>query len=393
MVSFILLIVIFICFISLGLPDSMLGAAWPMMYGDLNALVTNAGLLSMMTCFGTIISALSYAKVSKKLSTRAIISISILFTCIGLFFFSLAHSFYFLLPIALILGIGGGAIDSTLNNYVSRHYSTSTMAFLHGFWGIGTTIGPILLGVIVPLGYTWRTGYRVLSIIQAFILLLSLFSFPLWKKAEGKDYDLSSEKNKNSNVKYIDAIRTKGATYGFLGFFGYCAGECTVMVWGSTYMVYKGLEQSISATYSSFFFWGMTIGRMLTGLLSIKIGSERLIRFGFVLIAVSLLLFSFIPAYLIFIPLFLIGLGCAPIYPLMIHQTPLLYEEKYCNILIGLQMASAYVGSTLIPPLFGFLYKIIGMWVMPLFLLLFFLISFISAEKKRSLIMEKIIKQ
>lgn len=389
MVSLVLLIVIFVCFISLGLPDSMLGAAWPMMYNDLNALVTSAGMLSMMTCFGTIISALSYAKISRKLSTRAIISISILLTCIGLFSFSFAHSFYFLLPIALILGIGGGAIDSALNNYVSRHYSTSTMAFLHGFWGIGTTIGPILLGVIVPLGYTWRTGYRVLSIIQAFILLLSIFTFPLWKKVEKKDFDLNSEKNNSSDVKYIDAIKTKGAIYGFLGFFGYCASECTVMVWSSTYMVYKGLEQSVSATYSSFFFWGMTIGRMLTGLLSIKIGSERLIRFGFVLIAVSLLLLSFIPVHLIFISLFLIGLGCAPIYPLMIHQTPLLYEEKYCNILIGLQMASAYVGSTLIPPLFGFLYKIIGMWIMPLFLLLFFFLSFISTERKRSLIIEK----
>lgn len=389
MVSFILLIVIFVCFISLGLPDSMLGAAWPMMHGDLNAAVTSAGMLSMMTCLGTIISALSYAKISEKLSTRAIISISILFTCIGLFSFSLSQSFYFLLPIALVLGIGGGAIDSALNNYVSRNYPTSTMAFLHGFWGIGTTIGPILLGVIVPLGYTWRTGYRVLSIIQAFILLFSIFAFPLWKKVEKKDSDLVTTKNEKSNVKYIDAIKTKGAIYGFLGFFGYCASECTVMVWGSTYMVYKGLEQSISATYSSFFFWGMTIGRMLTGLLSIKIGSEKLIRLGFVFIAISLLLLSFIPSQLIFISLFLIGLGCAPIYPLMIHQTPLLYEEKYCNILIGLQMASAYIGSTLIPPLFGFLYKIIGMWIMPLFLLLFFMLSFLSTEKKRALIIER----
>ena len=175
MASTLLLIFIYIAFVSLGLPDSMLGAAWPMMYSSLGAKETQAGLLSMVGCFGTIISSLSYAKISKKIPTKVIVSVSILLTSIGLMLFSICPKYYLLFPIILVLGLGGGCIDSALNNYVTLHYSSSAISFLHSFWGIGTTIGPILLGIIIPLGYSWRNGYQTLSLIQLSIFVLSLF--------------------------------------------------------------------------------------------------------------------------------------------------------------------------------------------------------------------------
>ena len=386
MVSFLLLLIIYLSFVSLGLPDSMLGASWPLIYPSIGADVSMAGIVSMTACFGTVISSLAFAKISKRFSTRVITSFSIFVNSLALFLMSKATSIYMMLPISLLLGLGGGCVDSALNNYVSLHYSTGAMSFLHGFWGVGTTIGPILLGIILPLGYTWRTGYFSISIVQAAILILSLLGFPLWtlKEKENRKQGIYEDKEKVLGAK--EAMKRKGAVFALLGFFAYCSLENTIMVWNATYMVSGGLSESKAASFASLFFWGMTIGRISTGFIADKVGDAFMIRVGSIALISAIILTPFIPVSYFWIVLLLLGLGCAPFYPMMMHQTPRLYGVDASPALIGLQMASAYVGSTLAPSLFGFISKLSGMWIFPIYLVFFFVILVFSTEKKRSLL-------
>ena len=386
MVSILLLVVIYMSFISLGLPDSMLGAAWPMIYPTIGADVSMAGFISMTACIGTVISSLSFSKIARHFSTRAITSVSIFVTSLALFLISKATSIYMMLPISLLLGLGGGCVDSALNNYVSLHYSTGAMSFLHGFWGVGTTIGPILLGILIPLGYTWRTGYVSLSAIQGVILILSLLAFPLWKLKEKENQKEGISEDNTKVVSTKEAIKRNGAVYALLGFFDYCALENTIMVWNATYMVSGGLLESKAASFSSLFFWGMTIGRIMTGFVADKYGDAFMNRVGGVVLILAIILTPIVPVEFFWIILLLLGLGCAPFYPMMMHQTPRLYGVDASPSLIGLQMASAYVGSTLAPPVFGFISKYLGMWIFPLYILLFFILLVFSTEKKRSLL-------
>ena len=386
MVSILLLVVIYMSFISLGLPDSMLGAAWPMIYPTIGADVSMAGFISMTACIGTVISSLSFSKIARHFSTRAITSVSIFVTSLALFLISKATSIYMMLPISLLLGLGGGCVDSALNNYVSLHYSTGAMSFLHGFWGVGTTIGPILLGILTPLGYTWRTGYVSLSAIQGVILILSLLAFPLWKLKEKENQKEGISEDNTKVVSTKEAIKRNGAVYALLGFFAYCALENTIMVWNATYMVSGGLLESKAASFSSLFFWGTTIGRIMTGFVADKYGDAFMNRVGGVVLILAIILTTIVPVEFFWIVLLLLGLGCAPFYPMMMHQTPRLYGVDASPSLIGLQMASAYVGSTLAPPVFGFISKYLGMWIFPLYIFLFFILLVFSTEKKRSLL-------
>ena len=386
MVSILLLVVIYMSFISLGLPDSMLGAAWPMIYPTIGADVSMAGFISMTACIGTVISSLSFSKIARHFSTRAITSVSIFVTSLALFLISKATSIYMMLPISLLLGLGGGCVDSALNNYVSLHYSTGAMSFLHGFWGVGTTIGPILLGILIPLGYTWRTGYVSLSAIQGVILILSLLAFPLWKLKEKENQKEGISEDNTKVVSTKEAIKRNGAVYALLGFFAYCALENTIMVWNATYMVSGGLLEFKAASFSSLFFWGMTIGRIMTGFVADKYGDAFMNRVGGVVLILAIILTPIVPVEFFWIVLLLLGLGCAPFYPMMMHQTPRLYGVDASPSLIGLQMASAYVGSTLAPPVFGFISKYLGIWIFPLYIFLFFILLVFSTEKKRSLL-------
>ena len=319
MVSILLLVVIYMSFISLGLPDSMLGAAWPMIYPTIGADVSMAGFISMTACIGTVISSLSFSKIARHFSTRAITSVSIFVTSLALFLISKATSIYMMLPISLLLGLGGGCVDSALNNYVSLHYSTGAMSFLHGFWGVGTTIGPILLGILIPLGYTWRTGYVSLSAIQGVILILSLLAFPLWKLKEKENQKEGISEDNTKVVSTKEAIKRNGAVYALLGFFAYCALENTIMVWNATYMVSGGLLESKAASFSSLFFWGMTIGRIMTGFVADKYGDAFMNRVGGVVLILAIILTPIVPVEFFWIILLLLGLGCAPFYPMMMH--------------------------------------------------------------------------
>ena len=386
MVSILLLVVIYMSFISLGLPDSMLGAAWPMIYPTIGADVSMAGFISMTACIGTVISSLSFSRIARRFSTRVITAVSIFVTSFALFLMSKATSIYMMLPISLLLGLGGGCVDSALNNYVSLHYSTGAMSFLHGFWGVGTTIGPILLGILIPLGYTWRTGYVSISAIQGVILILSLLAFPLWKIKEKENQKEGIYEDNTKVVGTKEALKRNGAIFALLGFFAYCALENTIMVWNATYMVSGGLLESKAASFSSLFFWGMTIGRIMTGFVANKFGDAFMNRVGGVVLILAIILTPIVPVEFFWIVLLLLGLGCAPFYPMMMHQTPRLYGVDASPSLIGLQMASAYVGSTLAPPVFGFISKHLGMWIFPLYILLFFILLVFSTEKKRSLL-------
>ena len=386
MVSILLLVVIYMSFISLGLPDSMLGAAWPMIYPTIGADVSMAGFISMTACIGTVISSLSFSRIARRFSTRVITAVSIFVTSFALFLMSKATSIYMMLPISLLLGLGGGCVDSALNNYVSLHYSTGAMSFLHGFWGVGTTIGPILLGILIPLGYTWRTGYVSISAIQGVILILSLLAFPLWKIKEKENQKEGIYEDNTKVVGTKEALKRNGAIFALLGFFAYCALENTIMVWNATYMVSGGLLESKAASFSSLFFWGMTIGRIMTGFVANKFGDAFMNRVGGVVLILAIILTPIVPVEFFWIVLLLLGLGCAPFYPMMMHQTPRLYGVDASPSLIGLQMASAYVGSTLSPPVFGFISKYLGMWIFPLYILLFFILLVFSTEKKRSLL-------
>ena len=386
MVSILLLVVIYMSFISLGLPDSMLGAAWPMIYPTIGADVSMAGFISMTACIGTVISSLSFSRIARRFSTRVITAVSIFVTSFALFLMSKATSIYMMLPISLLLGLGGGCVDSALNNYVSLHYSTGAMSFLHGFWGVGTTIGPILLGILIPLGYTWRTGYVPISAIQSVILILSLLAFPLWKIKEKENQKEGIYEDNTKVVGTKEALKRNGAIFALLGFFAYCALENTIMVWNATYMVSGGLLESKAASFSSLFFWGMTIGRIMTGFVANKFGDAFMNRVGGVVLILAIILTPIVPVEFFWIVLLLLGLGCAPFYPMMMHQTPRLYGVDASPSLIGLQMASAYVGSTLAPPVFGFISKYLGMWIFPLYILLFFILLVFSTEKKRSLL-------
>ena len=386
MVSILLLVVIYMSFISLGLPDSMLGAAWPMIYPTIGADVSMAGFISMTACIGTVISSLSFSRIARRFSTRVITAVSIFVTSFALFLMSKATSIYMMLPISLLLGLGGGCVDSALNHYVSLHYSTGAMSFLHGFWGVGTTIGPILLGILIPLGYTWRTGYVSISAIQGVILILSLLAFPLWKIKEKENQKEGIYEDNTKVVGTKEALKRNGAIFALLGFFAYCALENTIMVWNATYMVSGGLLESKAASFSSLFFWGMTIGRIMTGFVADKFGDAFMNRVGGVVLILAIILTPIVPVEFFWIVLLLLGLGCAPFYPMMMHQTPRLYGVDASPSLIGLQMASAYVGSTLAPPVFGFISKYLGMWIFPLYILIFFILLVFSTEKKRSLL-------
>jgi len=381
MVSTLLLVVIYFAFISLGLPDSVLGAAWPVMHQSLNVPLSFAGILSMTCTCGTIISALSFSFISRKFKTSTIVSGSTALTAIALFLYGIVGIFYALIPVALLLGLGAGSIDAALNNYVALHYKAKQMSFLHACWGIGTTVSPFILAYIFSNNLSWHFGYIVIASMQSFICIILFVSAPLWKKNSKLNND--NEEEEKATCSYKEVFMKKGAPFALLGFFCYSSIENTAILWSATYSMSKGLNEANSATASGLLFWGITIGRILTGICSEKIGDKNLIRVGICLILISLVILPLLSGTAIFVALFLLGMGCAPIYPSMIHQTPFLYGREASSTLIGLEMASSCIGSIIISPLFGVVSTKIGVASMPFYMSFFLLLLIISSELKR----------
>ena len=377
MASF-LLAIIYLAFISLGLPDSLLGSGWPAMHTEIGAQLSYAGIISMIIAGGTIVSSLLSDKLTIKLGAGKVTAISTLLTAVALLGFSLSDSFILLCILSVPYGLGAGAIDAALNNYVALHYNSRHMSWLHCFWGVGASISPYIMSFALSNQLGWRQGYSIVSYIQLGITAILFFSLPLWKKRSNDKND----DNYEAPLKLTEAFKIKGVWMVLLSFLGYCGYETTCGLWASSYLnEYRGVDPETAAGFASFFYLGITFGRFLCGFIADRIGDKNMIRLGSLGMCLGILLILLpLQNEFALAGLLLTGFGAAPVYPSIIHATPDNFGKENSHAIIGIQMAAAYTGSTLMPPLFGFLGEHITMGIYPFYLLFFALLCFIMAE-------------
>lgn len=362
-----LLAVIYLAFIGLGLPDSLLGAAWPAMYGSLGVPVSYAGILSMLIAACTVVSSLLCDWLIYKLGTGKLMVISVGLTAAALLGFSMCRSFLPLCLLAVPYGLGAGSVDSALNNYVALHYKSRHMSWLHCMWGVGASLGPYVMGRVLTGGMGWYAGYRYVGLLQVGLTAILLLSLPLWKgRAAAADGEPGQ---KPLTLRQTLAVPGAWAVMGM--FFCYCTVEQTACLWASSYLaLYRGLPAEKAASWASLFFLGITAGRALSGFLTIKFNDTQMIRLGQGVVLLGVLaLLAPLGDMAALIGFVLIGLGCAPIYPSIIHETPAHFGADRSQAMIGVQMASAYTGTCLMPPLFGLIAGYVGVAVLPVFLL------------------------
>ena len=374
-----LLIMIYLAFISLGLPDALLGAAWPTMQPEFGVPLSFAGIVSMIIAVGTIVSSLLSDRLTRKWGTGLVTACSVALTAIALIGFSVSRSFLLLCLWAVPYGLGAGSVDASLNNYVALHYKSRHMSWLHCMWGIGATLGPYVMGYVLTGGGIWNDGYRYIGLAQVLLTAVLLCSLPMWKKsergtgeAETHLTDDLSEQPSERPMKLSEVLRIPGAKEVMLCFFCYCTVEQTANLWASSYLtIYRGVEPQTAARFAGLFFIGITVGRALCGFLTFKLQDAQMVRLGQVVIAlgiVALLLPA--PRIVSLVGLIIIGFGCAPIYPSLIHSTPSHFGASRSQAVIGVQMASAYAGTCLMPPLFGLIANHITVALLPIYLLL-----------------------
>lgn len=370
----IFIVLIYLAFISLGLPDSILGSSWPLMNVELGVPINNAGIASFIISGGTIVSSLFSYKLIRVIGTGKVTIISVAMTAAALLGFSASPSFLWLLACAVPLGLGAGAVDAGLNKFVAEHYEAKHMNWLHGFWGVGAMLGPIIMSALVLGGNTWRTGYLTISIIQFSLVLLLLFSLPMWKRYEpgGNESKTVDEDPLIENKPgLISSLKTKGSIFGMFTFFMVASIEATMMLWGSSYLVkVEQITPERAAGWVSLFFLGITAGRMMSGFISLKMSNEGLIRAGAILTITGFLIMLLpLPTPFTLLAFVIIGTGIAPIYPSMLHQTPIYFGKHNAQAAMGMQMAFAYTGTTLVAPLLGLLFAQISFNLMPYILL------------------------
>ncbi len=356
------LCMIYLAFISLGLPDSMLGAAWPAMRGVWGAPLGQAGSISLVVAGGTVVSSLMSSRVIRRFGTGRVTLVSVLMTACALLGISFAPGAWWLYLMAVPLGLGAGAVDAGLNGYVAKNYKARHMNWLHCFWGIGATLGPVIMGSFVARNNFWQGGYRAVSAIQYGLVLLLLFSLPLWRREEKLQSDAQS-KGRGSILKL------PGVKWTLASFFVYCSLEISAGLWCASFLVeLKGLLPARAAWWASLFYAGITAGRFLSGFLTFKTTGKQLIRLGLLLIlpGAGLLL---LPGEAAAFGMALMGIGCAPIFPALLHETPSRFGEQHAQELVGIQMASAYIGSTLMPVTLGQIINLAGIGIYPWFLL------------------------
>ena len=390
-----LLALIYLAFISLGLPDSLLGSAWPQMHLDLGAQLSMEGIISMLISCGTVISSLFSEKIIYKFGTGMISAVSTLLTAVALFGFSVSGNFYMLCFLAIPYGLGAGAIDAALNNYVALHFASRHMSRLHCFWGIGAAVGPYVMGVAMSLGKGWRGGYLAISVIQLVLTIVLFAALPLWKINQEKNEESITEKKEPKKLKEI--FKIKGVAFVLIAFFCYCAVEQTTGLWASSYFVInRGLSNHTAASFVGLFYIGITGGRFLSGFIADKFGDKKMIRLGICGILIGVV-FLLIPANQLFssykmlkeifplIGLGFVGFGCAPIYPSVIHATPDNFGKENSQAIIGIQMAFAYMGVIIMPALFGIISQYITIALFPIYIMLITLVMFIMSEKMNKL--------
>ncbi len=385
MFSFLLLI-IYLSFISLGLPDALLGSAWPIMHEELKVPLSYSGSVYMLISCCTILSSLKSESLNRRFGTGKITAFSVLLTALAIFGFSMSRSFYMLLLFAIPYGLGAGSVDAALNHYVALHYSSRHMNWLHCMWGIGASIGPYIMGFVLQRGFSWSKGYLLIGILQAGLTFLLFLSLGLWKEKEEDMNDLvkvemhEGEEGKKA-LSFREILRIPGAKECIASFFFYCAIEQTIGLWSGSFMVYSlRIDAKLAASLVALFYFGITFGRFLAGIFSAKWKDEELILGGIAILFLGIVLLF--PAGLfsgnrlfgmelrqIFVVLSLLfmGLGCAPIYPAIIHSTPYNFGAENTSALIGKQMASAYIGSLSLPPIFGVLAKNFGTELFPFY--------------------------
>ncbi|MDR3090778.1 MAG: MFS transporter [Clostridiales bacterium] len=373
-----LLILIYLAFISLGLPDALLGSAWPVMHADIGASLSAAGVISFIVSAGTIVSSLTSDKLVRRFKTEKVTTVSVFMTALALFGISCSNTLWRMCLWAVPLGLGAGSVDAALNNFVALRYKAKHMNWLHCFWGVGATLGPVIMSFFIAEHQGWKAAYRVIFIIQITLAAILFFSAPLWKKA------VSPDENSADNTKTIsnrEALRIKGIKYALFAFMCYCGYEAATGLWTSSFLVtQRGVTAERAALWASLFFAGISFGRVLAGFLSAKFSSQTLIRCG---CGIGILgtAFLFLPGELALPGVVLIGFGGAPFYPQMIHETPKRFGKEASGAAMGLQMACAYIGTTAVPPIAGLLCDKLSLSVLPVVLLILEIGAFALSEK------------
>ena len=371
-----LLPVIYLAFISLGLPDSVLGAAWPSMYGELGAALSWAGVVSMIVSLGTIVSALCSERLTLRLGPGGVTAVSVLLTAVALLGFSLSGQFWQLCLWAVPYGLGAGSVDAALNNYVALHYESRHMSWLHCMWGLGASAGPVIMGRALA-GGSWQGGYRTIALLQFALTAVLLLSLPLWKRPQA---NVEGAEFKPHPIPEL--LRRPGVPQVLVCFFCYCALESTAGMWAASYCtLVRGIDAGTAARWASLFYVGITVGRGVSGFLTIKVNDQNMIRLGQALIAAGTVLILLPTGQgKLFAGLITVGLGCAPIYPSIIHETPLNFGREVSMSMTGLQMATAYVGTCLVPPAFGLLAQYVTPALYPWALAAILVLMFAMAE-------------
>ena len=396
-----LLAVIYAAFISLGLPDSLLGSAWPVMHEMLEVPVSWAGLVTMIISAGTIVSSLFSDRLTRKFGAGRVTAFSVFLTAAALFGFSISNQFFMLCLWAIPSGLGAGAVDAALNNYVALYYSSRDMSWLHCFWGVGAIISPYIMSAALTGGAGWHQGYRTVSILQFALTIILVVSLPLWRKVQRtrqtaerteaeKERGYAAENARPVTLK--QALAIPGVRLVLIAFFSYCALEQTSMLWASSYLVqFRGIDASTAARFASLFCIGITAGRFLSGFVADRLGDKRLIRLGTLVVFAGILLVA-LPVradQISLAGLIVIGFGCAPIYPSIIHATPEHFGRDNSQAIIGIQMACAYVGTTFMPPLFGVLSSAAGLGLFSGYLFVFAVLMLLASERLNRLMRER----
>ena len=361
-----LLVIIYISFVSLGLPDALLGAAWPVMQTELSVPVSYAGGISLIIAVGTVISSLQADRLNRWLGPGRVMVFSVAATALAIFGFSISKAYWQLCLWAIPYGLGAGSVDACLNNYVALHYASRHMSWLHCMWGLGASIGPYIMGAALTRGLSWNLGYGIIGVLQTVLTFVLFLSLPLWKKQSGNNQNIAE--GKPLPLKKVVSI--SGAKEVMLAFFCYCGLEQTTILWGSSYLVMNnGLVEEAAASFASLFLMGLTVGRALNGFLTYKLNDTNLIRLGQGIIGLGVVIMLLpLGDAVSFAGLMLCGLGCAPIYPCIIHSTPDHFGEENSQALVGVQMASAYVGVCAMPPVFGFVANHLSASLLPWYL-------------------------
>ncbi len=381
-----LLAIIYLAFISLGLPDSLLGSAWPVMHLQFGAELSFAGLISMIIAGGTIVSSLLSERMTRRFGTALVTAASVAMTAAALFGFSFSSSLPQLCLWAVPYGLGAGAIDAALNNFVALHYSSRHMSWLHCFWGVGASVSPYIMGAALTYRGSWQLGYRCVGVIQVILTALLFSTLPLWRKV--KTESSSGSEDDRPPLGLRGALRISGVPLILAAFCAYCGAETTAGLWASSYLAgARGVLPETAAAFASLFYLGITFGRFCSGFIADRMGDRRMIRIG-----IGVMSFG---AVMILLPLrtdlvalaglVLFGLGCAPVYPSIIHSTPANFGEKNSQAIIGVQMASAYVGSTFMPPLFGLIAQHVSLKLFPVFLAVLIAALLIMTERLNQL--------